>query len=185
MSAKDVCALPLLPQIIAAGASALKIEGRNRGPEYVAKVVSAYRAALNAITDKNYSLALADKFLLQLREAYNKDFSHGYLVNYPHHQRCNVYGSRSTQEKVLLGKVANYYRKLRVAEIRLEAQALKLGDKIGISGPTTGYLEIEVKEMRDDQGVCQKAAKGEVISLPVPQQVRENDKVYLLKKRKT
>lgn len=183
MSAKDLCTLPLLPKIIASGANSLKIEGRNRGAEYVSNVVEVYRTALNAIRDKTFSSELVNLLMIKLQEVYNKDFSKGYFVDYPQHERCNTYGSKATNKKVLIGKITNFYRKLSVAEIKIESHQLKLGDKIGISGPTSGYLEVDVTEMRDDKGACREAEKGSIIAVSVPQQVRENDKVYLIKKR--
>jgi putative protease len=184
MSAKDLCALPLLPQILATGADSLKIEGRNRGAEYVFKVTKVYREALDAIKKKKFNEELVKKLTETLKEVYNKDFSTGFLVDYPHHQRCNVYGSKAILEKVQLGKVINYYRNKSVAEFKIESERIKLGDKLAFVGPTTGYVEIEVQEMYTDNGKCNKAEKGIIVAIAVPEKVRENDKVFLVKKRK-
>src|SRR3989344_5163453 len=109
MSTKDLCALPLLPKILALGVDSLKIEGRNRGADYVFKVVSAYREALTAIKNKEFNDKLVSKLLDRLKEVYNKDFSRGYFVDYPHHERANIYGSNASLEKVQIGKVSNFY----------------------------------------------------------------------------
>jgi len=111
MSAKDLCALPLLPKILSTGVCSLKIEGRNRGAEYVHTVVSAYREALDAINAKKFNEELIKRLMERLQTVFNKEFSSGYLVEYPHHERTNVYGSKATQEKVQLGKVSNFYPK--------------------------------------------------------------------------
>ncbi len=184
MSAKDLCTLPLLPEILKTGADSLKIEGRNRGAEYVFKVTKVYLEALDAIKHKKFNAELVKKLTETLKEAYNKEFSTGFLVDYPHHQRCNVYGSKATVEKVQLGKVTNFYRNKSVAEFKIESEGIKVGDKLAFVGPTTGYVEIEIKEMYTDNGKCNKAEKGVIVAIAVPQKVRENDKVYLIKKRK-
>jgi len=171
MSAKDLCALPLLPKLLSLGVDSLKIEGRNRGADYVYKVVSAYRQALTAIKNKEFNDNLINKLLEQLKEVYNKDFSRGYFVDYPHHERAKIYGSKATLEKVQIGKVSNFYSKKQIAEFKVECAA-------------TGYHEIIVEEMYNDNGKTVLAKKGEIISITVWTKVRENDRIYLLKKRK-
>ncbi|MEK6938449.1 MAG: peptidase U32 family protein [Nanoarchaeota archaeon] len=183
MSAKDLCALSLLPQILATGVDCLKIEGRNRGAEYVFKVVSVYREALEAIKNKKFDEKLVNKLMGKLSSVYNKELSRGYLVEYPHHERTNVYGSKATQEKVQLGKVSNYYPEKSVVEFKLETGQIKVGDKLAFIGPTTGYVEIEVKEIHTNSGKVEKVLKSEVVAVKVPEKVRENDKVFLMKKR--
>lgn len=182
MSAKDLCALPMLDKLMFV--DSLKIEGRNRGAEYVFKVTKVYREVLDAIKQKTFNEELIKKLTENLKEVYNKDFSTGFLVDYPHHQRSNVYGSKATLEKVQLGKVINFYRNKSVAEFKIEAEGIKVGNKLAFVGPTTGYVEIEVKEMYTDNGKCHKAGKGIIVAVAVPQKVRENDKVYLIKTRK-
>ncbi|MBI4981399.1 U32 family peptidase [Candidatus Woesearchaeota archaeon] len=183
LSAKDLCALPLLPKILSTGADSLKIEGRNRGAEYVFKATKVYREAVTAIKLKKFNEELIKKLTETLTEVYNKDFSAGFLVDYPHHQRCNVYGSKATIEKVQLGKVTNFYRNKSVAEFKIESEEIKVGDKLAFVGPTTGYVEVEVQEMYTDKGKCTQAGKGIIVAVAVPQKVRENDRVYVVKKR--
>ena len=184
MSAKDLCALPLLPKIIELNIDCLKIEGRNRGADYVYTVVSAYREALEAIKKHQFNEQLINKLTEKLKTVYNKDFSTGFLIDYPHHQRTNVYGSKSTTEKVILGKVSNFYNKNKVAEFKIESGSFQIGDKLAFIGPTTGYIETIVNEIHTDKGKIKAAKKGAIVSVKVPEKVRENDKVYLVKERK-
>ena len=181
MSAKDLCALPLLPQL--QHIDCLKIEGRNRGAHYVSVVVSAYREALNAIKNNTFTKELVDKLTEKLKTVYNKDFSTGFLIDYPHHQRSNLYGSKATTQKIQLGKVSNFYNKIGVAEFKVETDSFSLGDKLAFEGPTTGYVEVIVEEIHTDAGKVKTASKGNLISVKVPEKVRENDKVFLVKER--
>ena len=180
MSAKDLCALPLLPQL---EADCLKIEGRNRGAQYVHTVVSAYREALDAIKNNTFTEELITKLTAKLKTVYNKDFSTGFLIDYPHHQRSDLYGSKSTTQKVQLGKVSNFYNKIGVAEFKVESGSFSLGDKLAFEGPTTGYIEIIVEEIHTDNGKIESAEKSNLISIKVSEKVRENDKVFLIKER--
>jgi len=180
MSAKDLCALPLLPKILETGVSCIKIEGRNRGADYVSKVVSIYRKALELIKNNQFTEEKTNQLTNQLKKVYNKDFSQGFLVDYPHHQRCNLYGNKSTTRKMLLGKVSNFYNHKQVAEFKIESSDLKIGDNLMFIGPTTGCEEVIVKEIHNNSGKINQAKKGEIISVKVNSKVRENDKVYLI-----
>ncbi|PIN75947.1 protease [Candidatus Woesearchaeota archaeon CG10_big_fil_rev_8_21_14_0_10_36_11] len=184
MSAKDLCALPLLPKLM--HVDCLKIEGRNRSADYVFKVVSIYREALNAIKKDTFTDELITTLTIRLQEVYNKDFSQGFFVAYPYHKRCDEYGSKATTRKILLGKVSNFYTKISVAEFTVESEGFKLGDTLSFEGPTTGYHEEVVREVHTDndkKGTATKYEKGETISVQCSSKVRENDKVYLIKKK--
>ena len=183
MSAKDLCALPLLPKIVELGVDCLKIEGRNRGADYVYTVVSAYREALEAIKKNKFNEQLVNKLTERLKTVYNKEFTTGFLVDYPHHQRCDVYGSKAATEKVILGKISNFYNKKGVAEFKVESAGFKLGDKLAFIGPTTGYHEEIIYEIHNSRGKTGQVKKGETIAVQLSSKVRENDKVYLIKKR--
>ncbi len=183
MSAKDLCALPLLPRLIESGADCFKIEGRNRGAQYISKVISVYREALDAIKENKFDEELIEKLTRELKEVYNKDFSKGFLVDYPHHKRCDVYGSKATTTKVLLGKVSNFYGNINVTEFKVESEGFSVGDKLAFSGNKTGYVEETVSEIRDDTGEIETAKKGIIVSVKINEHVREGDKVYLIKNK--
>jgi U32 family peptidase len=186
MSAKDLCALPLLPKLQEAGVISLKIEGRNRGAEYVSKVVSVYREALDAMAAGNFSEKLIFKLTKKLEEVYNKGFTQGFYVDYPHHMLSDTDGNKATTRKVQIGKVSNYYDKISVAEFKVESEGLKLGNKLGFLGDTTGYYEQVVEEIHDDNGKLENAEKGMIVSVKLNARVRIGDKVFLVKNlRKT
>jgi putative protease len=82
-----------------------------------------------------------------------------------------------------------WYPKVQVADIRLEALPLSPGDKIEITGPTTGIVRLTVAEVRcdDENGVTQivpTVPKGGNALVSVPEKVRHGDKVYLVTRRK-
>ena len=181
MSAKDLCALPILDKL--QFVNSLKIEGRNRGAMYVSKVISVYRKAIDAIKEDKFNEELVKELLPQLESVYNKGFSKGFFIDYPHHQRAAEYGSKATTKKIQLGKVSNFYNKIGVAEFKIECEGNKIGDRLAFTGPTTGYEEIIVEEIQTDKGKVEQAEKGEVVSVKVNSKVRENDKVYLVKER--
>lgn len=183
MSAKDLCTLPILDQLVKLNINCFKIEGRSRPADYVFKVTRAYRQALDAINTNTFTKELQHTLMQQLQEVYNKEYSTGFFVDYPYHERCNLYGSKSTIEKVLLGKVSNFYPKPSVVEFKLDNTNFKLGDKLAFLGPTTGYVEYTPTEIHTDNSLTTEAKQGEIITLKLSQKVRINDQVYLLKSR--
>ncbi len=80
LSSKDLMALELLPELLEAGVSALKIEGRMKSPEYVAGVVSIYRKYLDLAIRNPDSFSVESEDIRTLLQIFNRGgFSTGYL----------------------------------------------------------------------------------------------------------
>lgn len=77
LSPRDLCTYPELARVVSSGVAALKIEGRMRSPEYVFKVTSVYRRALDAVAAGNFSPSVREHADLAL--AFSRDFTRGYL----------------------------------------------------------------------------------------------------------
>ncbi len=178
MSPKDLCTIGFLDKIIKAGVTVLKIEGRARGPEYVKTVTSCYREALDAIEEGNYSEEKIKIWEQKLSSVFNRGFWDGYYLGRKLGEWSKKYGSASNRKKMYVGKVMNYFSKLQVGEILLEAGTLEIGDDVLIIGPTTGVLEQKVEEIRVDLTPTEKANKGALLSMPVNAIIRRADKLY-------
>ena len=90
------------------------------------------------------------------------------------------YGSNATERKVYIGKGTKYYSKLGVAEFTVEANTFKVGDKMLITGPTTGVIYVTADEIHDDYGPVEVAQQGTKVSIAVPTKVRPSDKLFKL-----
>ncbi|PLX24243.1 MAG: collagenase-like protease [Salinivirgaceae bacterium] len=178
MSPKDLCTIGFLNKILDAGVSVLKIEGRARSPEYVKAVVKAYDEAVRAVEAGTFNQQLIDGWMKDLGKVFNRGFWDGYYLGQKMGEWSHIYGSQATERKVLVGKTTNYFSKIGVAEFKLEANDLKVGDKILIIGPTTGTIEKEVDEIRLELKPVDHAPQGTFVSVPVPKVVRRNDKIY-------
>jgi putative protease len=178
MSPKDLCTIGFLDKILAAGVSILKIEGRGRSPEYVNTVISCYREAVDSVAEGTYSTEKAAGWMDRLKKVYNRGFWDGYYLGRTLGEWARHHGSLATQRKEYVGKVTNYFRKLMVAEIRMESGFLKPGDAIYIQGPTTGSIEFIIPEIRVDLKPVKKTAKGDQCSIPVDTLLRRADKIY-------
>src|SRR5438270_155983 len=102
LSPRDLAAYDLLPQLIDAGVSCFKIEGRMKGPEYVANVVEKYRRALEAAVEGRAS-PLTRRDEEELRYSFSRSFSHGFLTGSNHQEL--VHGLYPGHRGVLVGRV--------------------------------------------------------------------------------
>ncbi|MFI5148172.1 MAG: peptidase U32 family protein [Bacteroidia bacterium] len=180
MSAKDLCTIDFLDQVLSAGVSVLKIEGRGRSPEYVATVTSCYREAIDAIKSNTFTPEKAAAWKERLSTVFNRGFWDGYYLGRTMGEWSNVYGSRATKQKIYVGKGMKYFEEVKVGEFRLEAQSLALYDEILITGPTTGVIQTTIKELRVDGKPAERVNKGELFSIPLDQKIRPSDKLYKL-----
>ncbi len=178
MSPKDLCTIGFLDEIVKAGVSVLKIEGRGRSPEYVHTVMSCYREAADAVMAGKFTRELAGHLTERLKTVYNRGFWDGYYLGRKMGEWAQGHGSVATQSKVYVGKVTNYFTKLKVAEIRMESGQLKPGDRVFIQGPNTGSIELTVPEIQVDLQPAEKTVKGEHCSIFVSTFLRRADKVY-------
>lgn len=181
MSPKDLCTIGFLDQIVDAGVQVLKIEGRGRAPEYVATTIRCYREAIDAIAEGTYNEEKVEAWMEQLQTVYNRGFWDGYYLGQKLGEWSKANGSQATQKKVFLGKGRSYFSKVKVGEFSIDAFDLAVGDKILITGPTTGAQEMVVEALRTDAGEeVEKATKGMIISMPVAFKIRPSDKLYKL-----
>ena len=180
MSPKDLCALPFLDKLIDAGITCFKIEGRARSPEYVKTVTECYREAIDAVGKKQFSNELVDKLAARLNSVYNRGFSRGFYFGSPTADDfAKSYGSNSSTKKVYAGFVRNFFKNNMVAEVQLEANKLKIGDKIMIQGPTTGVQEQILGSMEIDHKQIQEAEKT-AVGIKFDFVVRQNDKLFII-----
>ena len=182
MSPKDLKTIRFIDKMMKAGVRVFKIEGRARGPEYVYTVVTCYKEAIRAVLDGTFTEARKDEWDKRLATVFNRGFWDGYYQGQALGEWNNQYGSLATERKVLVGKVTKYYSKLGVAEIAVQANTFKLGDKLLITGNATGAMYLTADEIRYDLKPVDKAEQGWLVSIPVPGKVRENDKFFRIEK---
>mgnify|MGYP002622861170 CR=1 FL=1 len=182
MSPKDLKTIRFLDRMVAAGVRVLKIEGRARGPEYVYQVVRCYKEALQSVLDGSFTEEKKDGWDRRLAAVFNRGFWDGYYLGQTLGEWNRNYGSNATERKVYIGKGVKYYSRLGVAEFTCEAAEFSVGDKLLITGPTTGVMYVDAEEIRYELQPVQTARKGTHISIPVPDKVRPSDKLFKLTK---
>jgi putative protease len=181
MSPQDLCTIEFIDQLIEAGIDSFKIEGRKRAPEYVAKVVSVYRQAIDLYFESKLTEEKKKELLIELEKVYNRGFSSGFYFGVPSSEEyAGVEGSKATTRKSYVGKVLNYYKEIEVAHILIESGKIKIDDEILVMGETTGVLDIKLEKFSVNDIENSIANRGDEITLKVPSLVRRNDKVYLI-----
>ena len=186
MSPKDLKTIRFIDRLMDAGVRVFKIEGRARGPEYVYTVVRAYKEAIAAVLHDNenknaqrhFTEEAKDEWDRQLATVFNRGFWDGYYQGQRLGEWNKNYGSNATEKKQLVGKVVKYFSRLGVAEVAVEASEFSVGDRLLITGPTTGALWLSAEEIRFDLKPVETAMQRQRVSIPVPEKVRPNDKLF-------
>ena len=179
MSPKDLKTIHFLNKMMDAGVRVFKIEGRARGPEYVRTVVECYREAIQAYMEGTFTDEKVEDWNRRLATVFNRGFWDGYYLGQRLGEWTHHYGSAATERKIYVGKGVKYFPNIGVAEFLVEAAELNVGDKLLVTGPTTGALFLTADEMRVDLKPVNTVHKGEHFSIKCDR-IRPSDKLYKL-----
>ncbi|MBQ2843861.1 MAG: U32 family peptidase [Alistipes sp.] len=179
LSPKDLCTIDFLDRFIQSGVKVLKIEGRARGAEYVKRVVESYDRALRLMERGEYNPTTAAALKERLQEVFNRGFWEGYYAGRPVAEHSEHYGSAATRRKVYVGKVVNFYKKISVAEVLVEAAPLEVTEEIFFLGPTTGVVEQKCEELHGPDGeITRRVEQGELCAIRTTELIRRGDQLY-------
>jgi putative protease len=179
MSPKDLKTIGFLNKMVDAGVRVFKIEGRARGPEYVAESVACYDEALRCICDGTYSEEKIAEWDGRLNKIFNRGFWNGYYLGQRLGEWSSKYGSSSTRVKEYIAKAVRYFPRLGVGEFRMESGELHPGDEVVLTGVDTGALIFKAEELRLEIDPVDGVKKGDTFSMPVPRKIRHSDRLYL------
>ena len=180
MSAKDLCTIDFIDKILDAGVSVLKLEGRGRSVDYVHTVTKCYTEAIDAYLDGTYTQEKVKEWKEKLATVFNRGFWDGYYLGRKMGEWCDENGSKSSKKKIYLAKGLKYFEQAKVGEFHCESHSLSVGDEIMITGPTTGYIEIKIEELRLDGKPIDKVMKGDIFTIFCNEKIRPSDKLYKL-----
>lgn len=191
LSPKDLSTIEFIEKIIFLDVDCLKIEGRNRSPEYVAATTKAYRTAIDFITSnkrrgkkfKDELAKLKKDLAKDLSTIYHRGSGSGFFLGKPIDQWANSYGNQATTRKIHIGRVTGYYKKIGVVEIMIQAnKTIKIGDTLVFQGSTTGSYQEKISSLEKDHQSIKKAHQGDKVAIKIAKPVRKNDEVYIVKK---
>ena len=182
MSPKDLKTVRFIDKMMKSGVRVFKIEGRARGPEYVYTVVSCYKEAIQSVLDGTFTEEKKNEWDERLATVFNRGFWDGYYLGQKMGEWNKHYGSVATERKVYVGRGVKYFSRLGVAEFTCEAAEFNVGDKMLITGPTTGVMYVTADEIHDDHGAVTTAQKGTRVSIKVTGKIRPSDKLFKIVK---
>lgn len=131
LSPRDLCSIDEIKELIDAGVTSFKIEGRMKKPEYVATVTSIYRKYIDEIMNTNKNVTLSPSDLTDLMQVFNRgSFSHGHLDYLPN--KDLIFKEKPNNMGIYLGKILNYNNSKGYIKIKLE-NPLSIGDSISIN----------------------------------------------------
>ena len=167
MSPKDLKTIHFMNKMIA------------RGPEYVRTVVECYKQAIRAYLDDSFTDEKIAAWDERLKTVFNRGFWDGYYLGQRLGEWTKNYGSAATERKIYVGKGIKYFSNIGVAEFLVEAAEVSVGDKLLITGPTTGAVFATLDEARVDLKPVETVKKGEHFSMKLDK-IRPSDKLYKL-----
>jgi putative protease len=178
MSAKDLCTIGFLDQVIDSGIVVLKIEGRGRSADYVYTVTECYREAIDSYYSGTYTAEKVTAWMKRLETVFNRGFWDGYYLGKTMGEWNDEYGSKATKKKIYIAKGQKFFERTSIGEFLMESHHLSLGEEIIITGPTTGFLQTVITELRVNDHSVEKVNKGETFTMKVSERIRPSDKLY-------
>lgn len=163
LNSKDLCLIEHLPELIEAGISSFKIEGRMKSVFYVATIVSAYRKAIDAYFENPEEYEFKEEWMTELCKVSHREFTTGFYFHKPTNNDQNYRTSAYTRDYSFVGMIKDYDPETGYAIVE-QRNKMVIGDKIEVFGPNADFFEQELKEMYDEDG-------NPVDSAPHPQQI--------------
>ena len=162
MNSKDLCMIEHIPELIEAGISSAKIEGRMKSIYYIASVIHAYRKAIDAYYENPKEWSFNPEWLSDLEKASHREFTTGFYFNYPEDAQ-NYKTSAYIKTYSFTGLVLSYDEERGMALVE-QRNKMVVGDEVEFFGPDGRSFIETISEMRDYE-------TGETIeSAPHPQQ---------------
>ncbi len=187
MSPKDLCSLPFLEKLLDVGADSLKIEGRGRSAEYVSVVTKAYRDFIDFYMENRRKddfferlEPLRKELLEKVDSVFHRGFSEGFFFGRQISEWSGGNGSKASHRKTHVGVVTNFFKRVSVAEIKVEGRDFKVGDELMFQGQTTGVKTLKVLSIEENEKAVDIARKGSVVGVKLSEIVRENDQVFMI-----
>lgn len=177
ISPNDLAMIDYIPQLLATGVDAFKIEGRARGADYVSTTTKAYREAIDSIEEGVF--LYKDSWVENLEKVFNRGFDTGFYFHRPYELSSE---NQAQYTKKDIAKVVNYYSKIEVAELQIWDD-LAVGDEILVQGKTTGSITQTIESMEINGEFVEFARKNQNVAIAIDDKVRPNDFVYKLIKK--
>lgn len=181
-NSKDLCMIEHIPQLIEAGISSFKIEGRMKSAYYVANIINVYRKAIDSYYEKGKDYKYDPQWLNEIQKASHRKFTKGFYIGKPSDKEQLYENSSYIREYDFLGVVLDYDQHTGIATLEQRNRIFK-GELVEIMGPGMKNFTQNIEHMWSEQGETIDVA-------PHPQQIikikidKPVEKYYILRRRR-
>jgi putative protease len=162
-NSKDLCMIEYIPDLVKAGITSFKIEGRMKSAYYVASVVRAYRMAIDSYLADPINYVFKQEWLEEFSKASHREFSTGFYNNKPDSSGQVYDSSAYVRDYAFTGLVLEYDEETSIATVE-QRNKMILGDEIEIIGPKRDMFKQKLEKMWNAEG-------EEIESAPHPQMI--------------
>ncbi len=182
MNSKDLCMIEHIPDLVKAGISSAKIEGRMKSAFYVATVVGVYRKAIDKYYEDPENYQFNPDWLTELKKVSHRDFTTGFYYGKASNEAQNYETSAYTREYDFIGKVLDYDKETKIATVE-QRNKMVFGDEIEVFGPYTDFWVQKLDYLKDEEGNDLEAAPHpqQILKIKMEHPVKEG---FMLRKRK-
>jgi len=176
-----LCGLEFIPELIKAGVTSLKIEGRMKSPEYVATVTRIYRKYIDLAYDDSKSYVIDKQDKQDLLQVFNRGgFSSGHLSNEKNDNL--VFEKRQNNMGICLGKISKYNPSKGIITCKLE-NSVDLGDSVSFENENTKYTISEL--MNKNSQNIKTASTSDLVSFGrMKGNIKIGDEIYKINSKK-
>ena len=182
LNSRDLCMIEHIPDLIQAGLSSAKIEGRMKSIFYVATIVGAYRRAIDAYYADPEGFVFDPEWLTELKKVSHREFTTGFYYNKPTNKDQSYQTSAYTREYSFIGLVKSYDEGTGIAVIE-QRNKMVLGDEIEVFGPNTNYFTQKIEMLLNEENEPIESAPHpqQIVKIKMNQPVSEK---FILRKQK-
>ncbi|NLK93633.1 MAG: U32 family peptidase [Clostridiales bacterium] len=150
MNSKDLCMIEYIPELIEAGVSSLKIEGRNKSEYYVAIIVNAYRKALDLYFSDPENYKLPKELLDEVYKVSHRKYFTGFYFNEPKEDGFIYDTNNHIREYDVVGIVIDYDNKTKMATLK-QRNKFSLEDEVEILSPKSFNEKFKINKLLDEE----------------------------------
>lgn len=182
LNSRDLCMIEHIPDLIGAGLTSGKIEGRMKSVFYAATIVGAYRRAIDAYYGDPEGYTFNPEWLRELKKVSHREFTTGFYYNKPTNKDQNYQTSAYTRDYTFVGLVKSYDDKTGLAVVE-QRNKMSLGDEIEVFGPYTDYFTQKIEVLLDEENQPIESAPHpqQIVKIKMDQPVLEK---FMLRKQK-
>lgn len=179
MNSKDLCMIEHIPELVNAGVTSFKIEGRNKSSYYVAVVTRAYRKAIDDFLEMGNNYVFDSALLEEVAKASNRGFTTGFYFGKPDSEAQKYESSAYIRTHDFVGLVLDYDKLTGIATVE-QRNRIFVGDEVEIIGPKMQFKQ-KIEKMWDIEGNDIDVAPHPqmILKIPVKKPVEKN---FILRK---